>query len=40
MRVSVNDANLWFDVSGPSVVPDGAAVVERPTLWPSTAGLT
>lgn len=32
MRVSVGDVRLWFDVSGPSVVPDGAAVIERPTL--------
>ena len=32
MRVSLGDVSLWFDVSGPSVVPDGAAVIERPTL--------
>jgi pimeloyl-ACP methyl ester carboxylesterase len=32
MRVSLGDVNLWFDVSGPSVVPDGAGVIERPTL--------
>lgn len=32
MRVSVGDISLWFDVSGPSVVPDGAAVIERPTV--------
>ena len=32
MRVSLGDVSLWFDVSGPSVVPDGAAVLERPTL--------
>jgi pimeloyl-ACP methyl ester carboxylesterase len=32
MRVSLGDVSLWFDVSGPSVVPDGAAVIERPTV--------
>lgn len=32
MRVSVGDISLWFDVSGPSVVPDGATVIERPTV--------
>jgi pimeloyl-ACP methyl ester carboxylesterase len=32
MRVSVGDVSLWFDVSGPSVVPAGAGVIERPTL--------
>jgi pimeloyl-ACP methyl ester carboxylesterase len=30
--VNLGDVSLWFDVSGPSVVPDGAGVVERPTL--------
>ncbi len=32
MRVSLGDVSLWFDVSGPSVIPDGAAVIERPTV--------
>jgi hypothetical protein len=32
MRVNLGDVNLWFDVSGPSVIPDGAGVLERPTL--------
>lgn len=32
MRVSLGDVSLWFDVSGPSVVLNGAAVIERPTL--------
>ena len=32
MRVDLGDVNLWFDVSGPSVAPDGAGVIERPTL--------
>jgi pimeloyl-ACP methyl ester carboxylesterase len=32
MRISVGDVSLWFDVSGPAVIPDGAAVIERPTL--------
>jgi pimeloyl-ACP methyl ester carboxylesterase len=30
--VNLGDVSLWFDVSGPSVVPSGAGVVERPTL--------
>ncbi len=32
MRIKVGDVTLWFDVSGPSVLPDGGTVVERPTL--------
>lgn len=32
MRVNLGDVSLWFDVSGPSVLSNGAAVVERPTL--------
>jgi pimeloyl-ACP methyl ester carboxylesterase len=32
MRINLSDVNLWFDVSGPSIVPDGATVIERPTL--------
>ena len=32
MRINLGDVNLWFDVSGPSIVPDGATVIERPTL--------
>jgi proline iminopeptidase len=32
MRVSLPDVTLWFDVSGPSVVSDGATVIERPTV--------
>ena len=32
MRVNLSDVSLWFDVSGPSVIPDGATVIERPTL--------
>ncbi len=32
MRVNLGDVSLWFDVSGPSVVPAGAAVIERPAL--------
>jgi pimeloyl-ACP methyl ester carboxylesterase len=32
MRINLGDVTLWFDVSGPSVVPDGGEVVERPTL--------
>jgi pimeloyl-ACP methyl ester carboxylesterase len=32
MRVSLGDVSLWFDVSGPSVVPHGDTTVERPVL--------
>ncbi|MGH3121479.1 MAG: alpha/beta fold hydrolase, partial [Streptosporangiaceae bacterium] len=32
MRISVSDVSLWFDVSGPSVIPQGHTTVERPTL--------
>jgi pimeloyl-ACP methyl ester carboxylesterase len=32
MRISLGDVTLWFDVSGPSVVPRGARAIERPTL--------
>ncbi len=32
MRISVGDVSLWFDVSGPSVIPQGDATVERPVV--------
>jgi proline iminopeptidase len=32
MRVSLGDVSLWFDVSGPSVIPLGDTTVERPVL--------
>jgi len=32
MRVSLGDVSLWFDVSGPSVIPQGDTTVERPVL--------
>ena len=32
MRINVGDISLWFDVSGPSVLPDGDTTVERPAL--------
>ena len=32
MRISLGDVSLWFDVSGPSVVPHGDTTVERPVL--------
>jgi pimeloyl-ACP methyl ester carboxylesterase len=32
MRVRLSDVSLWFDASGPSVVPGGATAFERPTL--------
>jgi pimeloyl-ACP methyl ester carboxylesterase len=32
MHVHVNGTRLWFDVEGPSLVPDGAEMRERPTV--------
>ena len=32
MRISLDDVSLWFDVSGPSVVPQGDTTAERPVL--------
>ena len=32
MRVSLGDVSLWFDASGPSVIPQGDTTVERPVL--------
>lgn len=32
MRINLGDVALWFDVSGPSVLPDGDTTLERPTL--------
>src|SRR6059058_2086412 len=32
MRVEANGVRLWFDVEGPALVPDGAAMRERPTV--------
>ncbi len=32
MRINLGDASLWFDVSGPSVIPQGDTTLERPTL--------
>lgn len=32
MHVEVNGTQLWFDVDGPSLVPDGAAMRARPTV--------
>ena len=32
MRISLGDVTLWFDVSGPSVIPRGDSTVERPAL--------
>jgi pimeloyl-ACP methyl ester carboxylesterase len=32
MRISLGDVTLWFDVSGPSVAPQGDTAIERPTL--------
>jgi len=32
MRISLGDVTLWFDVSGPSVVPREDRAFERPTL--------
>jgi proline iminopeptidase len=32
MHLDVNGTRLWFDVDGPSLVPDGAAMRGRPTV--------
>ena len=32
MHLEVNGTRLWFDVDGPALVPDGAAMRERPTV--------
>src|ERR1700735_713593 len=32
VRISLGDVSLWFDVSGPSVIPQGDTTVERPVL--------
>jgi pimeloyl-ACP methyl ester carboxylesterase len=32
MQVEVNGTRLWFDVDGPALVPDAAAMRERPTV--------
>jgi proline iminopeptidase len=32
MRIDVNGTRLWFDVDGPALVPEGAAMVERPVV--------
>jgi len=32
VRISLGDVSLWFDVSGPSVIPQGDTAVERPVV--------
>ena len=32
MQVEVNGTQLWFDVDGPALVPDGQSMRERPTV--------
>jgi pimeloyl-ACP methyl ester carboxylesterase len=32
MRINLGDVSLWFDVSGPSAVPRGDTVIERPAI--------
>ena len=32
MEIVVNGTRLWFDIDGPALVPDGAAMRERPTV--------
>jgi len=32
VRVDANGSRLWFDVEGPALVPDGAAMRQRPTV--------
>jgi hypothetical protein len=35
MRISLGDASLWFDVSGPSVVPQGTRRQNARSWWRS-----
>jgi hypothetical protein len=32
MHISLGDVSLWFDVSGPSVIPQGDTTIERPVV--------
>ena len=32
MRISLGNVSLWFDVSGPSVIPQGDTTAERPVV--------
>jgi len=32
MRIDLGDVRLWFDVSGPSVLPAGGTTVDRPSI--------
>ncbi|HTX27752.1 MAG TPA: alpha/beta hydrolase [Streptosporangiaceae bacterium] len=32
MRISLGDVSLWFDVSGPSVIPQADTTAERPVV--------
>jgi proline iminopeptidase len=32
MRIGLGDVSLWFDVSGPSVIPAGDTTIERPAV--------
>jgi pimeloyl-ACP methyl ester carboxylesterase len=32
VRINLGDVTLWFDVSGPSALPRGDTVIERPTI--------
>jgi pimeloyl-ACP methyl ester carboxylesterase len=32
MQLEVNGTRLWFDVDGPALVPDGSAMMARPTI--------
>jgi pimeloyl-ACP methyl ester carboxylesterase len=32
MRIEVNGTQLWFDVDGPALIPDGPTMRERPTV--------
>ena len=32
MKIDLGDITIWFDVSGPSIVPQGGLAAERPTL--------
>lgn len=32
MRIDTNETRLWFDVDGPTIVPDGSKMRHRPTV--------
>ncbi len=38
MRINLGDVSLWFDVSGPSVIPQGDTTAERPVVVAAHGG--